>query len=156
MKSVLIIANDEKILTLMGRALENNFKVYSSTCSLEALDSAISHFPDLIILEAKMPQMDGYELCSQLKTNSTTQNIPVVFMSHKVGTASRSLAYRLGAIHYLERPFDLQELSLLAVAIVAQTAGRHSENILEYEDLFLDVKNYYCEDESRRIQVNSQ
>ena len=147
MNSIIIIDEDENILCLIERALENDFKVYQSSSSFEAIESIHSLFPDLIILSAKMSHMDGYELCSKLKTNESTQNIPIIFTSDKSSSPSRSLAYRLGAIHYLQKPLDLTELKLLANAIMAQIKIPFNQNLLEFEDLFLDVRNCYCGDD---------
>ena len=146
MNSIVVIDYDQTALDLIERGLESDFKVHCCNSALEALELIEALFPDLILLEVKMPDMDGYELCSKLKTNDATRDIPIIFMSAKMTNASRSLAYRLGAIHYLQKSFDLQELKLLSAAIIRQIKGNTRGNILEFADIFLDIKNHYCED----------
>ena len=147
MDSVVVIDSDEKILLLIERALKDLFEVYKLSSSLEGLDVVRTIFPSLILLDIKMPDMDGYELCSKLKGHESTKDIPVIFMSDRPSGPSRSLAYRLGAINYLKKPLDLEELRPLLQAILAQTKAPLMGNVLEFEDFFLDVKNYYCGDD---------
>ena len=154
MNSVMIVDDNERILCLMERALESDLKVYKSKSSFEGFEMICSFFPDLVVLNIKMPDVDGYELCSKLKTGQATKDIPIIFMADKISGHSRSLAYRLGAIHCLQRPFDLQEFRLLVKAVIAQIKGPLMDgNILEFEDLFLDVKNYYCSDDQGEYRL---
>ena len=153
MDSIIVIDNDKNTTTLVARSLENDFNVYQSHCSLDGEEIINSFFPSLVILDIGMKEMDGYELCSKIKTKESTKNIPIILTSHKASSVSRCLAYRLGAIHYLEKPLNLQELPLLSKAIIDQNCSSHGDHILEFENLYLDTKNHYCSDDHNEYRL---
>ena len=66
--------------------------------------------PDLIVLDVMMPGVDGYEICSQLKAHEHTRHIPVIFLSALDTSINQVQAFALGAVDYITKPFDLQEV----------------------------------------------
>ncbi len=66
--------------------------------------------PDLIVLDVMMPGIDGYEICSQLKAHEQTRHIPVIFLSALDASVNQVQAFALGAVDYITKPFDLQEV----------------------------------------------
>jgi len=76
----------------------------------EALERATIEKFDLIILDGMMPEMDGMEACCVLKANPDTRETPVIFMTAKNQQADIEEGFRLGAIGYIVKPFDAQEL----------------------------------------------
>jgi len=65
---------------------------------------------DLILLDIMMPQMDGFEVCTQLKSNPKIQDIPVIFLTAKVDIDSISKGFALGGLDYITKPFHSSEL----------------------------------------------
>jgi PAS domain S-box-containing protein len=74
-----------------------------------ALEAAQAETPDLILLDIMMPQMDGYEVCSQLKASERTRDIPVIFISSKHETFDKLTAFYVGGADYLTKPFQVEE-----------------------------------------------
>jgi len=75
-----------------------------------ALSSSFKALPALVLLDIMMPDVDGYAICSSIKSNPVTSHIKVVFMSAKTRPADIKKAYDLGAVHYITKPFSTREL----------------------------------------------
>lgn len=71
---------------------------------------AREHQPDIILLDIRMPGMDGFATCRELKSDSSTANIPVIFLSANVQEVSQIAAVDAGAAGFLTKPFDPQQL----------------------------------------------
>ena len=66
--------------------------------------------PDLILLDIKMPGQDGFSVCRQLKSNTCTQSIPVIFFTALNVLEDKLSAFQLGAVDYITKPFDVREV----------------------------------------------
>lgn len=75
-----------------------------------ALKSIANNPPDLILLDIIMPDMDGYQVCQQLKASPITQNIPVIFLSGLNETFDKVKAFEVGGVDYITKPFQVQEV----------------------------------------------
>ena len=75
-----------------------------------ALKIAQNQLPDLILLNINMPVMDGYEVCSELKNNERTADIPVIFLTAELDDASRLKGLELGAVDYVTKPINPEVL----------------------------------------------
>lgn len=73
--------------------------------------SETQHF-NLVILDIRLPDIDGYEVARQLRQNRRTENIPIIFLTEKRSRADRLHGLELGADDYITKPFDIQELRL--------------------------------------------
>ncbi|MGD1950721.1 MAG: EAL domain-containing protein [Leptolyngbyaceae cyanobacterium] len=89
---------------------QQGYKVRSAISGPVALKIAKAAQPDLILLDIKMPGMDGYEVCRLLKSNPITQEIPVIFLSALDQTNDKVKAFGLGGVDYIPKPFQAEEL----------------------------------------------
>jgi DNA-binding response OmpR family regulator len=80
----------------------------------EALEKTRSGLPQLIVLDIVLPDIDGYEVCRQLRTNPRTSHIPIIFLTQKDERSDRLQGLELGADDYITKPFDIEELKLRA------------------------------------------
>ena len=85
-------------------ALDNIVRVAIN--GIVALKIAQKQLPDLILLDINMPVMDGYEVCSELKSNDHTAHIPVIFLTAELDEASRQKGIELGAADYVTKPIN--------------------------------------------------
>jgi PleD family two-component response regulator len=85
------------------------YKIRSALNGSLALQSAQAKPPDLILLDILMPDIDGYEVCRQLKANERTQHIPIIFVSALSETIDKVKAFAVGGIDYLTKPFQQEE-----------------------------------------------
>lgn len=104
---ILIVDDDPANIMVLLEALEEQHKVIVAKNGAEALEKAWSHLPDLILLDAVMPEMDGFEVCVRLKENERTKEIPVIFVTALNDNLDEEKGLKLGAIDYIRKPFHL-------------------------------------------------
>lgn len=120
MKKILIADDEEDVKTVVQLFLEaKGYTIVTAYDGLDAIDKAKSELPDLILLDIMMPVIDGYQVLQRLKADPTTAAIPIVMLSAASQTESKSRALSAGAIDYIVKPFDGEDLE----QIVAQTLG---------------------------------
>ena len=78
----------------------------------EALDRTRQQLPHVIVLDIMLPDIDGYGVCQQLRTNLRTSHIPIIFLTQKDERSDRIAGLELGADDYITKPFDIEELRL--------------------------------------------
>jgi PleD family two-component response regulator len=78
----------------------------------EALEKTRQVLPHLIVLDIMLPDIDGYEVCRNLRTNMRTSHIPVIFLTQKDERSDKLQGLELGADDYITKPFDIEELKL--------------------------------------------
>jgi putative two-component system response regulator len=76
----------------------------------KALEYAAKQKPELVLLDIMMPQMDGYEVCSRLKSNPETASIPIIFITAMSDTVNKTKGFELGAVDYITKPFHAAEV----------------------------------------------
>ncbi len=95
----------------MSRILsEQDFVVRPVLDGVSAIASTQIEVPDLILLDVKMPNMDGYEVCQELKANQQTLDIPVIFISAQTEVFDKVKAFQVGAVDYITKPIQAEEL----------------------------------------------
>jgi len=112
-KQLILIVDDIPLnLQALGNMLERvGYEVQVATSGHEALEIAhASPRPDLILLDIMMPGMDGFEVCQRLKDNPVLKSIPVIFISAIGMTDQKIEAFRAGAVDYITKPFQREEV----------------------------------------------
>ncbi len=105
MQKVLLVDDQLLNLAFACAVLEDMCIPLQASCGKEALQLALSERPDLILLDVRMPNMDGFEVCRQLKLNPSTAHIAVIFLTALDEQADEELGLNLGAIDYISKPF---------------------------------------------------
>jgi PleD family two-component response regulator len=88
------------------------YEVSSVGCGKDALTFAQETLPDLVVLDIRLPDIDGYEVCRRLRGHRRTANVPIIFLTEKRERGDRLAGLDLGAVDYVTKPFDIQELRL--------------------------------------------
>lgn len=111
-KAIILLVDDQpQNLALLSDMLENEgYEVRQAINGALALKVAANTPPDVILLDVNMPGMDGYEVCRQLKANSTTQSIPVIFVSALHETWDKVKAFSVGGSDYMTKPLKVMEV----------------------------------------------
>ncbi|MEC5387776.1 two-component system response regulator [Uliginosibacterium sp. H3] len=105
--TVLLVDDTADNLTLMSDLLKDIYKVKVANSGEKALRIAQSGMPpDLILLDIMMPEMDGYQVCSALKSDARTRDIPVIFLTAKSNPDDERMGLELGAVDYLTKPIS--------------------------------------------------
>ena len=109
--SILVVDDTPANLHLLGNLLtDQGYLVRPVTNGPRAISSAQFNPPDLILLDILMPDMDGYEVCRQLKADDRTRDIPVIFISALLDSSDKVKAFSVGGVDYLTKPFDAGEV----------------------------------------------
>ena len=104
---VLVVDDEPMNINLLVELLKPNYKVMAAKNGELALKAAGSpNPPDLILLDIMMPEMDGYEVCSRLKGNPATKDIPVIFVTAMGETDDETKGLELGAVDYITKPIS--------------------------------------------------
>ena len=108
-KATILIVDDEPLnIQVLSQALSPWYRIKAATSGKTALEIATSDDPpDLILLDIKMPEMDGYEVCQQLKKRRSTTNIPIIFITGKTSAEDETRGLELGAMDYITKPFSV-------------------------------------------------
>lgn len=105
--TILVVDDTVDELLLVEGLLEDYYKITTASNGEMALRMAQTEpQPDLILLDVMMPVMDGYEVCRQLKLDSRTKNIPVIFLTSKTETLDETKGLELGAVDYIKKPIN--------------------------------------------------
>ncbi len=120
MPSILIADDNPEMLETLERIFAlYEFDVFKAENGQQAVEIAEKELPDLIILDAKMPVMDGFEACKILKNKHNTRDIPVVFLTaNYIQPNDRVTGLQLGADDYLIKPFNSKELVARVKSII--------------------------------------
>jgi phosphoserine phosphatase RsbU/P len=106
-KIVLVVDDAPANIRVVNEILRSSYKVRVATDGAKALEmAAVAPAPDLILLDVVMPGMDGYEVCSRLKADPGTQDIPVIFLTGQTETTDETRGFEVGAVDYIHKPFS--------------------------------------------------
>lgn len=103
-QTVLIIDDDPIVVDIMETVFDGDLRILTARNGRAGIAMACAENPDLILLDVRMPDMDGYETCRQLKSMAETADIPVIFLTARVETEDEFKGLELGAIDYIAKP----------------------------------------------------
>ena len=108
-KQTILIVDDEPLnIKVLSQALSPWYRVKAATNGRDAINISSSEDPpDLILLDISMPDMDGYQVCQELKSSHETKDIPIIFLTGKNSTEDEAKGLELGAADYIAKPFSL-------------------------------------------------
>lgn len=122
-KAHLLIVEDDLDIANMLRIYFNSqgYDVDLASRGSEALEKTRHVMPNLIVLDIMLPDIDGYEVCRTLRTNTRTSHIPVIFLTQKDERSDKLQGLELGADNYITKPFDIEELKLYVQNAIARS-----------------------------------
>jgi putative two-component system response regulator len=109
---VLVVDDSEANLKLLTMALDGAADIMVASNGREALEAVAMERPDLIVLDIRMPEMDGYQVCTALKRDPHTRDIPVIFVSGLSDIDDKARGFALGAVDFIGKPFDIAEVRM--------------------------------------------
>jgi two-component system, sensor histidine kinase and response regulator len=131
---------------LTGMLKERGYKVRPAPGGRAALAAAKEQPPDLVLLDINMPDLNGYEVCAQMKRDERMQDIPVLFISALNETIDKVMAFGVGGVDYITKPFQFEEV---AARVAAHLKIRRLQLALEARNRELQQSN----EELRRLQA---
>jgi diguanylate cyclase (GGDEF)-like protein/PAS domain S-box-containing protein len=103
--TLLIVDDNSQNIELLAHILQKDYKVKAAKNGFKAIELARSGQPDLILLDVEMPEMNGYEVCRQLQADTTTKDIPVIFVTARTDEFDEEKGLELGAVDYIKKPY---------------------------------------------------
>lgn len=105
-KKILVVDDMPANTKLLVELLQQEYDVYYAESGDEGLKLAASELPELVILDIMMPEMDGFEVCTRLKSDALTKEIPVIFITALSDFDQKSKGFEVGAVDYITKPFN--------------------------------------------------
>lgn len=111
-KPLIMLVDDivRNLQLIADHLVSEGYEVSFATSGKQALDIVDDVMPDLILLDVMMPDMNGYEVCENIKNNSLTANIPVIFLTAKTDTEDILNGFKAGGVDYVTKPFRKDEI----------------------------------------------
>lgn len=137
---ILVIEDDDAIREVVRYTLENNgFTVLTAADGKTGLTLALRERPSLILLDLMLPEMDGLDVCRNLKRDESAREIPVVMLTAKGEESDIVLGLELGAIDYITKPFSGKVLVARIRAHLRRTSEQKSSTEIQFDGLVLDT-----------------
>ena len=136
-KRILVIDDDASILKLVSNVLiEEGFSVITANCGEEGIKKVHRSKPNLVILDLRLPDMDGFQICQTLKNDKIVSNIPIIMLTVKSTKSSTVAGLEMGADDYIVKPFNQEELVARVKTVLRRAGGEEEvEEILKYGDI---------------------
>lgn len=118
-KTILVVDDDQILVRLIQVNLEAvGYRVLVAYNGLNGIETAREHHPDLVILDVRMPLLNGWDVLWTLRESGETKNIPVIMLTIETEDAQITRAWREGVDCYLCKPFDVDDLLLMAERVI--------------------------------------
>lgn len=135
-QTILVVDDTPDNITLLCSLLGEQYRNKVATSGVKALKIARSEpRPDLILLDIMMPEMDGYEVCRQLKADPATEHIPIIFLTAKTQEGDETKGFELGAVDYITKPIVPP---ILMARVHTHLALQDARKFLEQQNVILE------------------
>lgn len=157
MEKILVVEDEKNIRELIKFNLENaGFKALTAADGREALE-LLSDEIDLVVLDLMLPEIDGMEVCRQMRGNEELRQIPIIMLTAKGEEVERILGLEMGADDYMTKPFSPRELIARIKAIFRRIkefkadTSKLKEEIIDLGDLKLDIPRHEVNYQGQKI-----
>jgi DNA-binding response OmpR family regulator len=121
---------------------DEGYTVASATTPADGLKKVRGNPPDLLLLDVRLPDMDGYQVCKELKSDPKTQSIPIIMVSVKSDETDVVVGLEMGADDYISKPFRRRELLARIKAVLRRQAADPEPGRLEVGPIRIDLAAY--------------
>jgi PAS domain S-box-containing protein len=146
-RQIIMVVDDEPYnIDILREILGSEYEILVAKNSHNAMKRIVKYMPDLILLDIMMPDIDGYEVCRQLKADEKTKNIPVIFISAKTRIEDEAKGLALGAVDYITKP--------ISPSIVKARVKTHLElkNHKDHLQKLVEIKTQELKDSEKRYR----
>jgi DNA-binding response OmpR family regulator len=139
-QKILVVDDEPKIVSLVRAYLERDgYVVLTAADGRAAIDAASRERPDLIVLDLMLPQVDGLDVCRQVRRES---NVPIVMLTARDEESDKLVGLELGADDYVTKPFSPRELVARIRAVLRRTAAPVAEDRVTVGELVVDARSH--------------
>lgn len=133
--TVLVIDDNTEIISIINGLLKNVYRIVAANCGEKGLLLADRDpKPSVILLDVKMPDIDGFEVCKRLKSNPATRDIPVIFLTARNTEMDEEAGFALGAVDYISKPISGP---ILRARVKTQLEAKHAADFVKDKNIFL-------------------
>lgn len=132
---LMVVDDDEDLVKVIDAGVARQFEVTWAYDGIEAIEKIVQYEPDLIMIDALMPRMSGYQLCQSLRRNKRFTETPIVFVSGKSSPKDVAYAKRIGGNDFVAKPFELGDLRDKLVAMTRQPGFVQHRKRLSIHDI---------------------
>jgi two-component system sensor histidine kinase/response regulator len=160
--AILVVDDTPQSLQLLTRLLEERgYLVHPASDGFQALQIVAAKKPDLILLDVRMPDWDGYEVCRRLKSREQNRGIPVIFISALDDAIEKVEGFKVGGVDYITKPFEPEEvlarvamhLNLRRMRDRLQKAYQQMETKVQERTVQLELANQALRESERRFKT---
>ena len=157
-KRILIIEDDKDIVEILKHYLEKeNFVLKDASDGFSGLKEAQAENFDLIILDIMLPEMDGLEVCKELRSTPKTTLVPIIMLTARVEETDKIVGLELGADDYMTKPFSPKELVARVKALLRRLERKpEKEKAYRYGKLILDLTKHEVSYDNRPVELTSK
>ena len=156
MPGTVLVVDDEKNIVQLARLYLNNegFRVETAYDGKQALEKAKAVRPDLIVLDIMMPEMNGLEVCKEIRK---TSNVPVIILTARGDDVDRIVGLEIGADDYMAKPFNPRELVARVKAVLRRSQGDHEPpELIEVDGLRIDAASREVTLDGQPVQLRAK
>ena len=122
-RKVLVVDDESEVRASIGEFLQGHgYAICEAADGEEALAKTFTEKPDMILLDLRLPKVDGYQVCQTLKGNPITSGVPIIMITALTATPDKVKGIEYGADDYIDKPFDLEEL-LARIKMISRRTG---------------------------------
>ncbi|MCM2257299.1 MAG: response regulator transcription factor [Vicinamibacteria bacterium] len=157
MRRALVVEDDPDIVELLVHYLsQDGWSVEGVADGRRALDRLRGESWELLILDLQLPGMDGLSLCSEVRRDKRTENLPVVMLTARGDEADRIVGLELGADDYVTKPFSPKELVARVRALLRRQERRDATDVLRFRGLELDLGRHVARWSGRAVHLTAK
>ena len=152
-KRILCIDDDSNICDLLNMYLtKEGFEVDTAGDGVQGLELFRARTPDLILLDIMMPNMDGWQVCREVRKNS---NVPIIMVTAKGETIDKVLGLELGADDFIVKPFDMNELVARIKAVLRRSSKQEGgePEVLRFDKVEISLQRYELKINGKAVEL---
>jgi two-component system, OmpR family, phosphate regulon response regulator PhoB len=157
MNRVLIVDDDPDILVLLSYHMQQEgYEPLRAGTGRQALEIVSQENPDLIILDLMLPDLDGIEVCRNLRLGENSRNIPVIMLTARAEEADRVMGLETGADDYVTKPFSPKELTLRVRSILRRKKEEEGKEYLRIGGIRISFGRHECLVEGQPVELTNK
>lgn len=156
-KLVVALDDEEHILELIKVNLtKEGFEIFCFDTPKKFFKFIEQKTPDLILLDIMLPEMDGFEICKKLKSDTKLSEVPIIFLSAKSEEIDKVLGLELGADDYITKPFSVRELVARVKTVLRRQQSKQKEKLIKIGNiLIINPETYEVSVEGEKIDLTT-
>lgn len=153
-EKILVVDDEPHIVQLITFNLEKNgYKVISANNGVDGLKMAKSELPQLVLLDLMLPELDGYDVCREIRRDNNISSMPVIMITAKSEELDKVLGLELGADDYITKPFSVRELVARVKAVLRRTKIEYNDKMYKFSDILIDFQKHEVIKANKKVEL---